>query len=106
MHLRGGRCGDVAGAVDRRRSTACTPIGSVRPTAVRPRRTTLAGYGLGWWVDREDPGHIEDAGAFGAVPWLDLDDGYGVYVVVERTSDVGKRLAAELRPLIDERMGG
>ena len=30
----------------------------------------------GWWVSREN-GTITDPGAFSAVPWLNLEDGYG-----------------------------
>ena len=40
------------------------------------------GYGLGLWVDRET-GRRNSPGAFGAMPILDLDDGYGVYIVLE-----------------------
>jgi hypothetical protein len=50
---------------------------------------------MGWWVDRES-GRISDEGAYGTVPWLDLDDGFGAYLVVEKTTDVGRSLAAQL----------
>ncbi len=61
---------------------------------------TYRGYGLGWWV--LDDGVIEDAGAYGAVPWIDLDRGYGAYLVVEATSSKGRDLARAIRPIIAE----
>jgi hypothetical protein len=54
---------------------------------------------MGWWVDRET-GRISDGGAFGTVPWLDLDDGYGVYLVIEDTSQTGGELAERIEDLI------
>ena len=56
------------------------------------------GYGLGWWVGDDDI--IEDAGAYGAVPWIDLGRGYGAYLVVEATSSKGRDLARAIRPVI------
>ncbi|WP_148288551.1 serine hydrolase domain-containing protein [Ilumatobacter nonamiensis] len=53
------------------------------------------GYGMGWWVDRES-GRISDGGAYGSVPWLDLDEEYGAYLVVEADSGTGNELAALL----------
>lgn len=103
MHLRSGRCGDVqvlsSESVDLMHTdrVVATYGGSTRSTET-------GGYGMGWWVDMEDPSHVEDGGAFGAVPWLDLDDGYGVYLVIEKTNDVGDDLADVIRPLINEQM--
>ena len=59
------------------------------------------GYGLGWWVADLDTELIEDAGAYGAVPWLDLGRGYGAYLVVEASSSLGRELAREIRPQIE-----
>jgi CubicO group peptidase (beta-lactamase class C family) len=104
MQLRGGRCGDTqvlsSAAVERMHTDRIGPAygGSTDSE-------DLSGYGLGWWVATEDPAIVEDGGAFGAVPWLDTADGYGVYLVVERTSKDGQRLARQLRPLVDEQMG-
>lgn len=104
MHLRDGRCGDTQvlspEAVERMHTDRLGPAYD----GTTPSKD-LAGYGLGWWVDTEDPSHIEDGGAFGAVPWLDTEDGYGVYLVVENTSKVGQRLARQLHPLVEEQMG-
>lgn len=105
MHLRGGRCGDTRvlspEAVERMHTDriASTYDGD---TGVEDK----AGYGLGWWVTTEDPSVIEDGGAFGSVPWLDLSDGYGVYLLVEDQARTGARLAERIRPLIDEQMSG
>ena len=67
-------------------------------------RRTLGGYGLGWWIGADDAGYVEDAGAFGAVPWLDLDRGYGAYLIVEATARQGRSLAGELQPVIEEQI--
>ena len=61
------------------------------------------GYGLGWWIDR-DTGRLSDPGAYGSTPWLDLDDGYGVYLVVEADGATGTALADLLADPIDEVM--
>jgi CubicO group peptidase (beta-lactamase class C family) len=53
------------------------------------------GYGLGWWVDRTS-GRISDSGAYGSVPWLDVGNGLGAYLVIEADSGTGNELAALL----------
>ena len=63
------------------------------------------GYGMGWWVDRET-GRISDGGAWGAVPWLDLDDGYGAYVIVEDDSSTGQALKDEIEELVHTAVTG
>jgi CubicO group peptidase (beta-lactamase class C family) len=57
-------------------------------------------YGMGWWVDR-DNGRLRDPGAYGSVAWLDLDDRYGAYLVIEADGALGGALAAELYDVID-----
>ncbi|MFM7535747.1 MAG: hypothetical protein ACKO91_08140 [Acidimicrobiales bacterium] len=59
------------------------------------------GYGLGWWVDSERPSYVQGGGAFGAVPWLDLERGYGACLVIESTARAGQRLASRVRPLLE-----
>jgi hypothetical protein len=59
------------------------------------------GYGMGWWIDRAS-GRISDAGAYGAVPWLDLEDGYGAYLVIEADSNTGLELAQELFDVVEQ----
>lgn len=60
------------------------------------------GYAMGWWVDR-NIGRISDPGAYGSVPWLDLEDGYGAYLVIEAEADAGTglELAAQLHDLVE-----
>ncbi|MGI9601006.1 MAG: serine hydrolase domain-containing protein [Acidimicrobiales bacterium] len=99
MQLRDGMCGDhqvlSAEAVDRMHDDR---IGEVYDgNAGDPSM----GYGMGWWVDRES-GYISDGGAFGTVPWLDLEDGYGAYLVIEADSDTGGQLASQLFEVIDD----
>jgi CubicO group peptidase (beta-lactamase class C family) len=104
MHLRSGECegGRVlsAEAVDRmhvdRLAEHYEPDFGEDPD--------FDGYGLGWWIGADDPDYIEDGGAFGAIPWLDLGRGYGAYLIVEATSELGRDLAGELRPLIEEQI--
>ncbi len=99
MHLRGGMCGDhrvlTEESIDRmHRDRIGEAYGG-------DTEADLEGYGLGWWVDRDDPAFIQDGGAFGALPWIDLDRGYGAYLVVERTNFDGRDLGAAIRPLIE-----
>lgn len=85
MHLRGGQCDGAhvlsAASVDR--------LHADRIGAVYGGSTSFgSGYGMGWWIDRSR-GWLFDGGAYGADAWLDLDDGYGAFLVVEAiTPDV------------------
>ena len=102
MQLRGGRCGAT-------RVLSESAVRRMQTDRIGPayRGTTGSepeGYGLGWWVDR-DTRYVEDAGAYGAVPWIDLDRRYGAYLVVEHQSRDGAKLAAALRPRIETMLG-
>ncbi len=103
MHLRSGMCGDVRvlseDAVDRMHADRIAV--AYDGDAWNPD----TGYGMGWWVDRET-GRISDGGAYGSVPWLDLDDGYGAYLVVEADSATGNALADQLYALIESAVTG
>lgn len=101
MHLRGGVCGDTQ---------VLSPDALAQMHADRIAEeyggdgfTPDRGYGMGWWVQR-DTGRIDDPGAYGAFPWLDLDDGYGAYLVVESQSVIGAEIAAELAEPVHEAM--
>jgi CubicO group peptidase (beta-lactamase class C family) len=102
MHLRGGVCGETqvlsSDSLDTMHADRIDAAygGSAWPNT---------GYGMGWWVDRQT-GRISDGGAFGTVPWLDLDDGYGVYLVIEDTSDAGRELAGRIEDLIHTTVAG
>lgn len=98
MHLRGGMCDNTRVLS----SEALTLMHRDRIGAVYDGNAfgSGTGYGMGWWVDRSN-GHISDGGAFGSAPWLDLDDGYGVFVLTESSSETSSALAGYLRELID-----
>ena len=61
------------------------------------------GYGLGWWFDRET-GVISDGGAYGSLPWLDVEEGYGAYLVIEANSGLGSEMYGELAPVVESVM--
>ena len=98
MHLRGGMCGDSrvlsADSIDRMHSDRILEaFGGVA-------WGSGTGYGMGWWVDRET-GRMSDGGLYGTVPWLDLKDGYGAYLVVEADSPTGNALADLLYDVVE-----
>ena len=97
MHLRGGRCdgGQVLSqaALDRLHTDRVGP-------AYAERASLPNAYGMGWWVD-EASGRINDPGAYGSVPWLDLEDGYGAYLIVESDTATGVQLAGLLYDVVD-----
>ena len=98
MHLRDGRCGDTrvlsAGAVERMHADRIAEVyGGSAPGG--------RGYGMGWWIDRES-GRIDDNGAFGTVPWLDVDQGFGAYLVIEADVFTGLELAGSLYDLVED----
>lgn len=102
MHLRGGRCGEAQvlsqTALDRMHADRIGPVYGADADAG-------TGYGMGWWVDR-DSGRITDPGAYGSVPWLDLADGYGAYLVIESDSQTGGQLARQLFDVVDRAVTG
>ena len=97
MHLREGECDGGRVLSPEAVATAHTDRVAEYGDAGDPD----TGYGMGWWVDRET-GQISDAGAYGSVPWLDLDDGYGAYLVIEADSGTGSELAGLLYDVVDE----
>ncbi len=98
MHLRGGQCDDNQILS----SDALSRMHTDRIAEVYGGDTFRSGlgYGMGWWVNREN-GRLTDGGAYGSVPWLDLDDGYGAYLVIEADSATGNELAEELYDLVE-----
>ena len=97
MHLRGGMCGDT-------QVLSQDALDTMHADRVESTYGVIAGdasgYGMGWWVDRET-GRISDGGAYGSVPWLDLDEGYGAYLVIEADVVTGGALADLLVEPID-----
>jgi CubicO group peptidase (beta-lactamase class C family) len=104
MQLRDGRCGDTQvlspASVERLHRDR---IAEVSAASGEPR-PQLPGYALGWAVDGSFGGYLIDPGAYGSVPWLDLTDGYGAYLVIEADNDSGQELAARLYGPIDDAM--
>jgi CubicO group peptidase (beta-lactamase class C family) len=100
MHLRRGMCDGnrvlSEAAVARMKQDRIGPAyGGMTPDP------TLAGYGLGWWVDRTHVGVVSDPGAYGAVPWLDDGRGYGAFILVEDTAVRGGQLRLQVQPLLE-----
>lgn len=103
MHLRDGACGD---------NTVISPESLARAHGDRIGEvyggdSTNAdwGYGMGWWFDRVN-GRITDDGLFGSSAWLDLDDGYGVFLVIEATWAQGQALNSQLYDIIESAVVG
>ncbi len=96
MHLRSGRCGNEQvlspQAVDR--------LHADRIGEVYAGDANGSGYAMGWRVDRNS-GRLLDPGAYGSVPWLDLEDGYGAYLVIEADGGTGEELAGRLYESVD-----
>jgi CubicO group peptidase (beta-lactamase class C family) len=101
MQLREGRCGDTQvlspASVQRLHSDRITGL-------YADPGQGLPGYALGWYVDRNPGGYLTDPGAFGSRPWLDLADGYGVYLVIEADGGTGSELQQRLAGPIDAAM--
>ncbi len=97
MHLRDGRCGDEQVLSPEAVEQAHTDRLGERGTEMGEDE----GYGLGWWIDRDDPARQQDGGAFGTEPWIDLERGYAAVLFLEATSLQGRALMAEIRPMID-----
>ena len=89
MHLRGGMC-------DENQVLSQDALDTLHADRVAEAydgdAAEATGYGMGWWIDRET-GRLSDGGAYGSVPWLDLDDGYGAYLVIEADAGTGATLA-------------
>lgn len=96
MHLRGGRCGDT-------QVLSLAALDRMHADAVGPDPGPDTAYGMGWWIDPAT-GRISDPGAYGSVPWLDLEDGYGAYLVIEADSDTGLALAGGLFDVVEQAM--
>ena len=98
MYLRGGTCGDgrqvlSQQAIDR---MVADRIGTVYGGSAGPG----LGYGMGWWINRQD-GFAYSLGAYGAVPTLDLDQGYGYYLVLEANDSTWQAIAGPLHAAIE-----
>ena len=101
MHLRGGLCGEARvlseDAVERMRVDRILEVYEGSTGSPAP----LEGYGMGWWIDRENPGVFMDPGAYGAIPVLDTNRGYAAFIAMEATAELGVMLAIEAKPALD-----
>jgi CubicO group peptidase (beta-lactamase class C family) len=101
MHLRGGTCGD-------KRVLSADAVARMQKDRIKEKYDgntggggTFDGYGMGWWIDRNHPGVFADPGAYGAMPWLDLPRGYGAFIVIEASADLGALMYTAVKPTLD-----
>jgi CubicO group peptidase (beta-lactamase class C family) len=100
MHLRGGMC-DGNRVLSEQAVTRMQQDRILEKyDGVAPDPTT-EGYGLGWWIDRVHTGVVADAGAYGAMPWIDNDREYGAFVVLQSNAGVGVNLRTAVKPVLD-----
>lgn len=98
MYLRGGECGNgqralSEQAIDRMLADrVATSYGGAAAPGV--------GYGMGWWINRRS-GLAYSTGAYGAVPTLRIDEGFGYYIVLEVNDNTWQALAAPLNAAIE-----
>lgn len=68
--------------------------------------TEALGYGVGCWVEALDeagrPSRLSSPGAFGAYPWVDLEHGYGAFVLMLRNTTDGMAVVEAIRPLLEQ----
>jgi CubicO group peptidase (beta-lactamase class C family) len=93
MHLRDGMCdgGQVLSPAMIER------VHADRTLAVYPNGSAAPGYAMGWWVDRST-GRLQDGGAYGSLPWLDVEAGWGAFLVIEADSTTGFELWQQIEP--------
>jgi len=100
MHLRGGSCANgralSRAAVERMQEDRIAEAyqGSTGEPA-------MPGYGLGWWLSRDEPGVMCDPGAYGAIPWIDLERGYGVMIILEAEVEHGASIMQSVKPVVE-----
>ncbi|MFT3923248.1 MAG: serine hydrolase domain-containing protein [Myxococcales bacterium] len=105
MHLRDGRCGRAQvlspTAVKRMREDR---IGEVY--GGETGNDLFPGYGMGWWVSRDQPGLVLDPGMYGAAAWIDEPRGYAAFVAIEGALGMGgDELAADLKGTLEPVFG-
>jgi len=101
MQLRGGMCDDTRVLSESAVETMqADRIGEVYD-GTTGNNPAFPGYGLGWWVSRDEPGVVQDAGAYGAVAWLDNNREYGAILILEATAVVGSSFVSGASPLVN-----
>ena len=76
VHLNGGYCGETQVLSEAALAEMRIDRGGVVAEDPVP-------YGMGWWIDTDNPGVYDDPGAFGAVSFLDVERGFGGYVAID-----------------------
>lgn len=100
MHLAGG------GSVLSRESVKelqRNQVGEFTVTGTQAKRE--CGYGLMWWFDVAREGvavQVSCAGAWGAIPWLNVDRHYVAFLLIQKTLADGVAIYDEVLPLVDE----
>jgi CubicO group peptidase (beta-lactamase class C family) len=116
MHLRGGMCGDTRvlseAAVKKMQTDRIASYGgntnaqmklivNGATQAALDYALKLSGYGMGWWVNREEPGVVFDPGAFGSMAWIDGPRGYAAFIAIEGNVVLGAELGVAVKPSAD-----
>jgi CubicO group peptidase (beta-lactamase class C family) len=116
VHIDGGKCGDARvlseAAVERMQADRAVAYGSTEDqmrsllgaadAAVVDQAVGLSGYGLGWWVLRDEPGVFFDPGALGSNAFLDVPRGYGAFFATESDLATGIEGGFALKAVLDE----
>ncbi len=76
VHLNGGYCGETQVLSEAALAEMRVDRGGVVAEDPVP-------YGMGWWIDTDNPGVYDDPGAFGSVSFLDIERGFGGYVAID-----------------------
>lgn len=76
VHLNGGYCGETQVLSEAALAEMRVDRGGVVAEDAVP-------YGMGWWIDTDNPGVYDDPGAFGSVSFLDVERGFGGYVAID-----------------------
>ena len=76
VHLNGGYCGETQILSEAALAQMRVDRGGVVAEDPVP-------YGMGWWIDTNNPGVYDDPGAFGSVSFLDIERGFGGYVAID-----------------------
>ena len=75
-HLNGGYCGETQILSEAALAEMRVDRGGVVAKNPVP-------YGMGWWIDTDNPGVYNDPGAFGSVSFLDVERGFGGYIAID-----------------------
>jgi len=88
-HLNGGYCGETQILSEAALAEMRVDRGGVVAEDPVP-------YGMGWWIDTNNPGVYDDPGAFGSVSFLDVERGFGGYVAIDDYTRVDADAPARL----------